>query len=498
VMGSKEREFGSLDRLTLENLVPADHFYRHLEKTLDLTFVRDLVRDTYASMGRPSVDPIVFFRLQLVLFFEGLRSERQLMRVVADRLSLRWYIGYDLDEPLPDHSSLTRIRDRYGLEILRRFFDAIVEQCQQAGLVWGKELYFDATKVEANASLDSVGPRFAIEAHLQQLFASKETDTLTGSGAAPMPLPVPTSDATNEALASANADSQDWFARNGQPDRSIIRGSYQRLSDFQASVTDPDAARMQTRNGLHMGYLDHYVVDGGRARIILNVLVTPADVTENLPMLDLLWRTCFRWKLRPRQATGDTTYATIDNIVFIEDAGIRAYMPLPDFDHRTDFLGKGRFRYDAERDVYICPQGETLRLRKNKHTENMRIYQADAETCNACPIKMTCTLSSHGRQVKRHVEDYVERLRAYHKTAPCQKAIRKRHVWMESLFGEAKQWHGLRRFRLRRLRKVNGEALLTATGQNLKRLLSKRGWGHRHWPGGATGMRIASTILQPI
>ena len=122
--------------------------------------------------GRPSIDPVVFFKLQLILFFEGLRSERQLMQVVADRLSLRWYLGYDLTEPLPDHSSLTRIRERYGLEVFRRFFEAIVEQCIGAGLVWGQELYIDATKVAANAALDSLQPRFAVEAHLAQLFAT--------------------------------------------------------------------------------------------------------------------------------------------------------------------------------------------------------------------------------------------------------------------------------------------------------------------------------------
>src|SRR5207244_1920560 len=156
--------------------------------------------------GRPSIDPVVFFRLQLVMFFEGLRSERQLMRVVGDRLSLRWYLGYDLAEPLPDHSSLTRIRDRFGLEVFRQFFETVVEQCQKAGLVWGKELYTDATKVEANASLDSVSPRFAIEAHLQQLFASEATDTPPSNEAAPTPLPAPIPDTTKEDLAAANAE----------------------------------------------------------------------------------------------------------------------------------------------------------------------------------------------------------------------------------------------------------------------------------------------------
>jgi len=160
MMGIKDRSFSALSHnVSLEELVPKENFYRRLQSTLNLSFVRELVRPLYAGAGRPSVDPVVFFKLQLVMFFEDLRSERQLMSVVADRLSLRWYLGYDLHEPLPDHSSLTRIRERYGLQIFRRFFERIVEMCFEAGLVEGRELYFDATKVEANASLDSTRSR---------------------------------------------------------------------------------------------------------------------------------------------------------------------------------------------------------------------------------------------------------------------------------------------------------------------------------------------------
>src|ERR1700694_4747931 len=173
MMGTKERSFAPLVNVSVEDLVPADHFYRHLECTLDLSFVREFVQETYAGGGRPSIDPIVFFKLQLIMFFEDIRSERLLMRHAADRLSVRWYLGCDLGEALPDHSSLTRIRTRYGVEVFRRFFEKIVEQCQAAGLVWGKELYFDGTKVAANASMDSVKPRFAVEAHLANLFAEE-------------------------------------------------------------------------------------------------------------------------------------------------------------------------------------------------------------------------------------------------------------------------------------------------------------------------------------
>src|SRR5260370_12478683 len=107
MMGLKERTFAPLVAVSLEELVPQDHFYRHLQRVLDLSFVHDLVRERYAAVGRPSIDPVVFFKLQLVMFFEDLRSERLLMRQVAHRLIVRWYVVYDLDELFPEHSTLS-------------------------------------------------------------------------------------------------------------------------------------------------------------------------------------------------------------------------------------------------------------------------------------------------------------------------------------------------------------------------------------------------------
>src|SRR4051812_1946667 len=160
----------SVDRpiaVSLEDLVPMDHFYRHLDATLDLTFVREWVEECYKPGGRPSIDPVVFFKLQLILFFEGLRSERRLMETANLHLAHRWYLGYGLDEPLPDHSSLTGIRQRLGVAVFERFFEHVVELCQQAGLIWGRELFFDATKIRANAALGSVVPRFYLQAQEQ-------------------------------------------------------------------------------------------------------------------------------------------------------------------------------------------------------------------------------------------------------------------------------------------------------------------------------------------
>ncbi|MBO0782781.1 MAG: IS1182 family transposase [Ktedonobacteraceae bacterium] len=510
MMGQKSRESAAPALVSLEALVPTDHFYRHLEKVLDLSFVREFVQEKYGQGGRPSIDPVVFFKLQLVMFFEGIRSERLLMRHAADRLSGRWYLGYDLSEALPDHSSLTRIRNRYGVEIFRRFFEAIVEQCQQARLVWGKELYADATKVQANASIESLKPRFAVEEHLKTLFASQGVSEISETPC-PQPLAAP-HESTGETplprllhpdlvkpllaeLTQQNSQRHDWIERNGAPDREIIRGTYQRQADFQISRTDPDATVMSLKNGSHLGYQTHYVVDGGKSRIILAVLVTPSEVMENQPALDLIFRARFRWRLHPRQFTGDTTYGTAENIVALEDQHIRAYVPLPDFDQRTEFFGQRDFHYDAEHDVYICPNGHPLHYAASSSTENYRRYWAKAKVCNACPLKAQCTTSSRGRRLSRPVdEEYLERVRTYHPTEAYKKAMRKRSVWVEPLFAEGKDWHGMRRFRLRRLWRVNSEALIRAAGQNLKRLLKKRGWGRRPGPTGEA-LALFSLVL---
>jgi transposase len=492
MMGTKIRSFSPLPHdLSLEDLVPEDHFYRRLEARLDLSFVRELVEPLYANGGRPSVDPVVFFKLQLVMFFEDLRSERQLMGVVADRLSLRWYLGYDLQEPLPDHSSLTRIRERFGLEVFRRFFERIVEECVEAGLVWGEELFFDATKVEANASMESRIPRFAAQAHLGELFGSEGTAETEAGGE----IPRPSAEADLDALPAAadrglraNAQKGDWISRDGKPDRAIVRGGYRRRSDYEVSPTDPDAALMQHKRGAsRMGYHAHYVVDGGKARVILNVLVTPADVMENQPMLDLLWRTTFRWRTRTRRVTGDATYGTKENIAAVEKASIRAYLSVTDFEKKSPYYGASRFVYDPEQDLYRCPQGEPLRLYTRSYTERVTKYRAKPETCNACPVKPECTPGANGRVVGRSFdEEFLERVRAYRETEPYRKALRKRKVWVEPLFGEAKEWHGMRRFRLRGLWRVNMEALMIAAAQNVKRLLTFRGRGPRHLAQAAT------------
>lgn len=146
--------------VSLDALVPPDNFYRHLEAKLDLGFVREWARGLYADRGRPGIDPVVFFKLHLVLFFAGIRSERKLVETASLHLAHRWYPAYALDEDLPGHSSLTRLRKRLGIAVVVRFFEQVVDLCQEASVIWGRELFFDATNVRADADLDPSSPAF--------------------------------------------------------------------------------------------------------------------------------------------------------------------------------------------------------------------------------------------------------------------------------------------------------------------------------------------------
>jgi len=228
-----------------------------------------------------------------------------------------------------------------------------------------------------------------------------------------------------------------------------------------------------------LGYKDYYIVDGGKQCIILSAFVILASIMDNTPLLDMVRWVCDRWQLQPKSATGDTKYSTIPNIVGLEQMGIRAYLPIPDLSQRMKSYPAERFSYDAEQNEYHCPQGHALSLYSCRRSEQVFVYAAEASACNSCPVKAECTDSKSGRHIfHSFFQDYLDRVKAYRETNVYQKAMRKRGLWTEPLFGEAKDYHCLRCFWLRGLQKVNIEGKLVAARQNLKRLMKHRSNKH--------------------
>ena len=274
---------------------------------------------------------------------------------------------------------------------------------------------------KANADIDSLRSRSIAENHLKELFeetASPEeiedfvtTPHLSSDAAAADALPtaaLPT--AAEEALKENNAQSKNWISREeGRQERTFSSGPRKRTAERLLSTTDPDATPMcLSESQTKLGYQAHYdVVDGGKGRVILNVLVTPSQVSENRPMLDLLWRSAFRWRLGPDHVLGDAKYGTAENVAAVEQGNIRAFVGLHRSGGRANIFGREDFTYEPKKDVYLCPAGELLRPHgKKKGSEEERerkvtSYRAKASSCKACELRVICTSNKLGRTLRR-------------------------------------------------------------------------------------------------
>ena len=275
--------------------------------------------------------------------------------------------------------------------------------------------------------------------------------------------------------------------------RTLVKhNSYRKKSNYWVSPVDPFASPVGSQG---LGYHLQYAVDGGKSRIILKCLATPASIQDNTPLLDMAWRIRFRWQLPLKRIVADRRFGTVENVVGVERNGVQAFMPL----HSEAKRASGKrgvfptmlFHYDPDQNIYICPQGEVLRYYTADHHNQRIVYKAPDDVCAACPVQAQCRTGKSGRRVGHSMfKAYLDRVKDYHETEAYKKAMRKRQVWIEPKFGEVKQWHQGRRFRLRGIFKVNIEALLKAAGQNIKQLLKARSWQQRPTPAAPATLQL--------
>lgn len=383
----------------LESFIPSDHRLRTLHRVLDLTFVHEAVRDRYCQdNGRPSVDPEVVMRLFILQALEGIRSVRELMNEVQVNLAYRWFIGYRVDEPLPDHSSLSRALDRFGDELFNQLFLESIAQCRQRGLIAGRVLHLDATMIRADIQKDQAG---------------------------------------------------------------------------RAEASDPDA-RHGWRTG-EPGFKQQTVVDD-HSRVVLDVSVTPANEHESTSAIEAVDAAVERLGTTPEAVCADRAYANGPNATAMEERGIRFVSPPQRIvvGHApADRLVIDDFTYDPMRDVYICPQGQSLTyVGSESGTRHRRRYRASARACRGCALKPRCTRSEHRELSVSIYHQPLTQLRADAQTESFRALYRRRAPVIEGVFAEAKQWHGLRRAWRRGLSNMLMQSLLIAAVLNYKRLMA--------------------------
>jgi transposase len=430
MLGTKDRRQPELFVAgSLRELLPDDHILVRVDRVIDLSWLRGQVAELYsADNGRPGIDPEVAVRLMLAGFLLGIVHDRRLMREAQVNLAIRWFIGYALHEPLPDHSSLTRIRQRWGAERFRHIFERTVQACIAAKIATGEVVHVDASLIRANVSWESLARRHV------------------------------------EAVGKANEPSS---PENETKMKGRQTGRYKKVC-----VTDPDAS--MATNGrnrrLEPAYKQHAVVDDVRG-VILDVEVTTGETNEGQVIIERIDAAATTTGRKPVTVTADAGYAYGKVYGDLEERGIDPVIPAKAEPIRSA-VPLRRFRYDAKHDILRCPRGKILR--PGRPIEHGRFFYSKARDCLRCSLASLCL--SKGRSNKAVVvsDDYPALLRARRRRirwAEQEQRLYRRHRWRsEGFHGEAKTWHGLARAVRRGLQNMRIQSLLTAAAINLKRL----------------------------
>jgi transposase len=429
MLGRKERDQLELFITgSLKQLIPDDHVLVRVDRVLDLSWLREEVADRYcADDGRPGIDPEVAVRLMLAGLLTGIVHDRRLMRDAQVNIAIRWFIGYGLHEKLPHHSSLTRIRQRWGEERFRRIFKRTVAACLKAKIATGEIVHIDASLIRANVSWDSL-----VERHMEDVLIENPPDS------------------------DIEAEKKERQS-----------GKYKKVC-----VTDPDAtmATNARNRRLEPAYKQHTAVDD-KVGVILDVALTTGQTNEGEMIEPQVDEVEVATGTSIKTVTADAGYAYAKVYGALERRGIDALIPAKAEPIKSR-VPLRRFRFDAKHDILRCPKGRILR--PGRPIKHGRFFYSKAKDCARCPLKSDCL--SKGRVNKAVVvgDDYPALLRARRRRERWSREDRRlyqRHRWRsEGFHGEAKTWHGLARAVRRGLANMRIQAYLTAAAINLKRL----------------------------
>jgi len=409
--------------LCLDQRVRSNHPLRQVKQLVDFDFIYQMVAPTYGVNGNVSVPPPVILKLMLLLVFYNVRSERELMTTLPERLDWLWFIDFDLDDDLPDHSVLSKARSRWGTAAFKHFFERIVCQCVAAGLVDGAKIFMDSSLIQADASNHSIinlnSLKSRLNRHYQELEARLEE------------LPA------------------DWKG-NGKLNRTHL------------STTDPDASLVSKgKVRSQLSFKVHRAVDA-ETEVITATEVTSGAVNEGQLLPDLIDQHTANTASQVEVVVADSQYGTIHNYLECHDRGLEAHIPpLKDGQVRNGRFSDEAFTYDPKDDVYLCPAGQRLqRTRYDRNRETFQ-YQGQAKICQACSLRDQCTDAKTARTLRRHLRhDEIQLMRERAQSCGSQKDLRTRQHLMERSFARAVRF-GFKRARWRRLWRVRIQEYLT-------------------------------------
>ena len=482
MQGKKTYQEKLFTRFLLSERVPEQNFYRQLKSVLDLDYLYKLTEPFYGTTGQKSIDPVVFFKLCLVGYLENIISDRRLIDHCSMRLDILFFIGYDIDDELPWHSTISRTRQLFPEEVFEQVFTSVLYMCIEKGMVSGHTQAIDSAPIKANASMDSLElkvPEEDLVAHLLKIRhisamdkevpfrkskedkASKEQQTIS---------------ANKQELGAIKSRNKKWAKDQDRRQGAGNKGSKYTSNKTHYSPTDPDA-RISVKPGKarKLNYMSPLSVDTGH-HVITDIRAYHADKKDNQYLRDIVGR------LKPRlnlagliwlNCVADTGFSSGENYAFLEQVSLESFIP----PHGTYKGGPDGFEYDEVQDHYVCPQGEIIPFKKvfrDSRTDTLKKeYRGSTYQCRDCPIKASC-LGRTAKEMKFSVtyfrEEYERNIERVN--SPKGRYMKgKRQSTVEPVFGTLTQFMGLRKINTIGLAQANKVMHLAAMAYNLKKYL---------------------------
>lgn len=448
MQGKKTHQESLFINFQLSDHVPTDNFYRRLKSLLDLNFLYLATSKHYGREGQKSIDPIVFMKLMLVGYLENINSDRRIITTSGMRMDVLYFLGYDLGEALPWHSTLSRTRQLYGETVFLDLFKQVLKLCIDKGLIGGKRQAVDSALIPANASKQAMVERLVMED--ASVFSRELNDN--------------SEDAAPEEPEDDNKNDQDKKAKA--------------INQTHYSPSDPDA-RLTTKPGkpMRLYYRAQMSVDTA-SHFITYIQAFKGNEADNISLPAMLGQITDNMAghgIGVREILADTGYSSGNAIRALIARDIEGYIP----NHGGYKLSRENqgFTYDAENDRYTCVQGVHLPFRRtepayNNPTVQKNIYETNISDCKNCPLKKDCANAKGFKKLidtaDKQLYEYMQR-QVESRKGKQMKLLRSATV--EPVFGSLINYTGLNRINSKGLKQANKCMLLAATVYNLKKLL---------------------------
>ena len=438
-----DREHGAQQKMlcvTMESLMPEKHFLRDLDRLVDFSFVYDKVAELYSNTGRRSIDPVVIVKMMLLGYLYGIDSERRLEQDVQVNIAYRWFLGIDLDEPVPDHSTFSQLRRRKfnGTTLFEDIFEQVVRLCIEKGLITGKLLLTDSTHVRANARNDlyeTITVADEPSAYIKRLNEKAIEDGLLAADYADHIKPK-----TKEVKQSTTDSESGYMHRPGKP------------------------------NGFH--YLSHQTCDSEHG-LITDVFVTPGNASDRSVHSDRIQAQIDKYGFETKAVCADKGYDSSEIHSDMLERGIQTYIPRQAGSVEESRFQVSDYEYDETSDSYRCPAGHMIPYKYYDPRQGGKVYYCKDIVCRDCPYRDKCISGKSKRKLilRKQTQSAYEAQCEKNDTPEYFAAMKLRQIWCEGNFSHQKANHNLKRVRTRGLGKATMHCLLSATALNLKRMV---------------------------